>query len=498
MRTHAAHPSPPAPDHRPGEDAGAPAVLSDPTLTHPPRRRRLLEGVAFVAGWIGLGMLLPIGQAGHLLLVAPLAVGFQRMVRRRPVLELWARGGGKVARDRWDRAAFTALALSAVASFVARGLGDDQWVETFWTAGVMAVAFAAGYLIFRRAFVAFTVAAMLVAATGWLMTPQLSAQRSGDPQLLAQLTGLEGYRDLSVAVVDLSAPQQVRYANTGSTNTTRFEVGSITKALTGLVIADAVKRGEVNLASPVSAYLPLKGARSGSATMRQLVTHTSGYPADSSATFARAMWSMPLGLSPVSTNLDQTMQEIHGAALSQRGTFAYSNLGAAAAGQATASAAGMSYPDLMATRLFEPMRMTDTTVQTRPMVAGGKGASGRPVQPWVEDGLAPAGGVVSTSKDLSILATAILNGTAPGLDALTGTTATATAGTDHGMSQRIGVFWHSHRHDDSHVMTGHSGMTGGYSSYLGFDLVRRKAVIVLSDVARSVDDLGMDLLSQDS
>ena len=70
----------------------------------------------------------------------------------------------------------------------------------------------------------------------------------------------------------------------------------------------------------------------------------------------------------------------------------------------------MGHPDLMRTRLFEPMRMSDTAVQTTPMVAGGNGASGRPVQPWVMHGLAPEGGVVSTSKDLAILATAILNG----------------------------------------------------------------------------------------
>ena len=42
----------------------------------------------------------------------------------------------------------------------------------------------------------------------------------------------------------------------------------MTKAMTGLVIADAVRRGEIRMDAPVAIYLPqLKGSPAGTATM---------------------------------------------------------------------------------------------------------------------------------------------------------------------------------------------------------------------------------------
>ena len=47
--------------------------------------------------------------------------------------------------------------------------------------------------------------------------------------------------------------------------------------MTGLVIADAVERGEVRMNVPVSTYLPqLAGSRAGTVTLHELVTHTAG------------------------------------------------------------------------------------------------------------------------------------------------------------------------------------------------------------------------------
>jgi hypothetical protein len=43
-------------------------------------------------------------------------------------------------------------------------------------------------------------------------------------------------------------------------------------------------------------------------------------------------------------------------------------------------------------------------------------------------------------------------------------------------------------------MVWHNGGTGGYRSFIGLDLERRRAVVVLSDVAVSVDDFATELL----
>src|SRR5476649_1739383 len=63
---------------------------------------------------------------------------------------------------------------------------------------------------------------------------------------------------------------------------TIFEIGSITKVFTSLLLADAVQRHEVALTDPVAKYLPATVTmpeRSGHAmTLQDLATHTSGLP----------------------------------------------------------------------------------------------------------------------------------------------------------------------------------------------------------------------------
>ena len=59
-----------------------------------------------------------------------------------------------------------------------------------------------------------------------------------------------------------------------------FEIGSITKALTGVLLAEMVLRGEVALADPLSRHLPgLRPAwRCRAPTLLELATHRSGLP----------------------------------------------------------------------------------------------------------------------------------------------------------------------------------------------------------------------------
>ena len=48
------------------------------------------------------------------------------------------------------------------------------------------------------------------------------------------------------------------------------------------------------------------------------------------------------------------------------------------------------------------------------------------------------------------------------------------------------------------MITWHNGRTGGYASFLGFDLAERRAIIVLADVSKNVDALALRLLNQPS
>jgi CubicO group peptidase (beta-lactamase class C family) len=337
-----------------------------------------------------------------------------------------------------------------------------------------------------------TVVVVALAAVSWPSKPTWAAERSGDAALLARLAGLQGYHRMSVAVVDAGpGGAKVRRADIGADGSTPYEAGSVTKALTGLVIADGVRRGELKLDQRASDFLDLGGTAAGEVSLRELVTQSSGYPRLGAKTQRRGQLTAFTGGNPYTADDADLLVEVREVEPSGRGSYAYSNLGAAVAGQAAARAAGLSYPDLMRTRLFEPLGMSRTLVSDREVVEPGLSERGLEMDPWVMHAYSPAGGVVTTRDDLVLLAEAVLAGRAPGMAALT-----PLAGTDRA-SARIGMFWQTSTKGDLQVVW-HNGRTGGYSSFVGFDRKRQRAVVLLSDVSKSVDDVALDLLTAKS
>ena len=320
----------------------------------------------------------------------------------------------------------------------------------------------------------------------------MSSQRTGDADLLDQIGTPEGHWNLAVTLVDLDAAQPVRRANIGADENTVFEAGSLTKALTGLVLADSVQRGEVRLEDPVEKYVDLQKSSAGAVTLRELATHRGGYPRLGRRTYWAGLTTTFTAGNPYGADRDQLLAEAAAAEVKNRGAYEYSNLGAAVAGQAAAAAAGLSYADYMQARVFGPLRMTSTKIADRPEVAKGLTDRGRPSEPWVMDGYAPAGGAVTTAGDLTKLAQAVLAGKAPGMEALT----PIAKGSEP--DRRIGLFWIQSRVGERDTLVSwHNGRTGGYASFVGFDLAQRRAVIVLSDVSRNVDELAVRLLTEE-
>jgi CubicO group peptidase (beta-lactamase class C family) len=467
------------------------------------RRVEVVAGIGLVAVWLVLGFLLGLGFVGFVLLGVLLLAAFQTLVRRRSLRRLLVRDTASFAHSWAGKLLVTAVLFAIPATMVLFSVAGGRYgryADDSWKALLMLVVLVGSYLASRRIVLTVLIGAVTVAAVSWVLSPELATTRNGDPTVLAHLDqqagwgNLAGYHDVAVAEVDLDAAQPVRLAGIGADHTTAMEVGSMTKAMTGLVIADAVRRGEIHMDAPVATYLPqLKGFPAGTATMHELVTHTSGYAEFGAETVRRAAWRAPLGLNFFTADGPQMTEETRAQALSGRGHYAYSTLGSAIAGQAVAAAAHMSYVDLMRTRLFEPLGMSRTAIEVdHALVAGGRSQTGLPVQPWVMDAYAPGAAAVSTTGDLAKLATALLDGTAPGMAALEPTTATDQS------NSRIGNFWWISTWQTGQTITHHAGQTGGYASYLGLDRPRRKAVIVLSAVANDAGDLGSQLLADRS
>ena len=65
------------------------------------------------------------------------------------------------------------------------------------------------------------------------------------------------------------------YTSDGVTETSRFDVGSISKTFTAQIILGLVCEGRLSLDDTADAYLPLR--RGKYPTIAQLLTHTAGY-----------------------------------------------------------------------------------------------------------------------------------------------------------------------------------------------------------------------------
>ena len=270
--------------------------------------------------------------------------------------------------------------------------------------------------------------ASIIAVLGVLARPNppsLSTNVTGDLALAARVRPLlHGALDrVSVVTIDGNL---VTFAHFGANNDSEYEIGSITKTVTSMLLADAIARGEVTADTTVGELLPLAGAPVADVSLAELASHRSGLPKVAN----RLQDLVPLYLlavthrNPYIHDVDGVIDLARAATLSDRGQFAYSNLGGALLGHALASASNMDYLRLVQERVFTPLGMSASSV---PIMAGnlpdnaqtGYSVTGRAEPPWTMNGWAPAGGIRSTPADMVHYAQALLNGSAPGIDALT-------------------------------------------------------------------------------
>lgn len=142
---------------------------------------------------------------------------------------------------------------------------------------------------------------------------------------------------------------------------TLFQIGSVTKSLTGTAIVALAGRGLLDLDAPVTTYVPGltlgEPAAATPVTLRQLLSHTSGLPWDQITPRRLFGPRDPAGLAAY------VERELPARALvAPPGTlFNYSNPGFNLAGRVAEVVTGTTYPELMARSLFEPLGMTRTT-----------------------------------------------------------------------------------------------------------------------------------------
>jgi len=272
---------------------------------------------------------------------------------------------------------------------------------------------------------------------------------------------------------------------------TVFEIGSITKTFTALLLWQAVQNGSVTLDDPISKYLP-QGARAPSRngkeiTLAQLATHTSGLP------------RLPANLAPRDGRnpyADYTVTELFdglGSLVLENdpgAKYDYSNLGAGLLGELLALRAGTTYEALVADRICRPLGLKDTGVslndEQRRRLAPGYTADGKRTPNWDIRGIPGAGALRSTVHDLlRYLEANFGDAYAPAQVPRVSVDGTVS----------VGLGWHLLSvTPKAPRIVWHNGGTGGYRCFVGFVRETRTAVVVLSNSGAEVDPLGVALV----
>jgi CubicO group peptidase (beta-lactamase class C family) len=273
-----------------------------------------------------------------------------------------------------------------------------------------------------------------------------------------------------------------------------FEIGSISKVFTGLLLAQAVERGELKLDTTLGslkltrAPLPSKVA---AITLRQLVTHTSCLPNDPNDIADETNRTETLAHYP-RTRLWSALasqQMSHEAPCDAE----YSNFGFGVLGEALAAHYRTSWEQLVRLRITAPLGMRETIGHV-----GGKAGKlavaygdDKRVKPWLAWGaFAGAGGLYSNARDMLTFSRALLAGRKGPLGAAAERVLEPLSGSEIAYAIEIRGFAKQRTYSKN-------GRTGGYSSYWSILPDTHEALIVLASNADAHGDgLGREILAQ--
>ena len=278
---------------------------------------------------------------------------------------------------------------------------------------------------------------------------------------------------------------------------TVFEIGSITKIFTALLLADMIERGEVALDDPLSKYLPSSvtvPSRNGRAiTLADLTTHTSGLPRLPTNIEAKSL-DNPYAAYDVT----KLYAFLSGYQLTRDpgSQWEYSNLGGGLLGHVLTLRAGMTYEQLVKTRILDPLGMASTSItltsgqQQRLATAHDETLS--PVGLWDLNVLAGAGALRSTADDLLTFAAAnagLID--TPLKNAMARMRQLRRPGLAPGAQQAMG--WIVLKPMGSDVFL-HDGGTHGFRSAIAVDPANRRAAVAWANAPIDVTDLTAHLV----
>lgn len=329
------------------------------------------------------------------------------------------------------------------------------------------------------------------------MLPRASERhRAQVEQIVAPL--IDGERSRSVVVGLLHQETEVygfgREHDDGARapdGDTLYEIGSVSKVFTALLLAREVEDGKLSPQDRLSKLLPADvrvPEKDGKPiTLIQLATHTSGLPRLPS-NMTRAHPEDPYV--DYDARLLYAFLQEHSLKTTPGVEQSYSNLGAGALGHALSRFRKQSYEQAVLERIARPLGMTHTRIalgELSARLADGHDDQGNRVAPWHFDAMAGAGAIRSTAFDLLRFMKANLDPAPTSLGRAIARShqvqfTKGDARTAYGwFMTKSGRFWHN-------------GQTAGHHCIVMWDPDDDLAVVVLGDARMILDRVGIALM----
>jgi CubicO group peptidase (beta-lactamase class C family) len=279
-------------------------------------------------------------------------------------------------------------------------------------------------------------------------------------------------------------------------NASIYEIGSISKSFTGILLAKAIEEQKVKADDDIRKYLPEScknlSYKNTPVTLVQLANHTAGIPRlpenltdqknfdekDPYHHYTKELLFAYLGKLKLKT-MPGTVSE-------------YSNTGMALLGVILEGVYGKSYEALVKEKITEPLHMAHTYQEVPaaelPKFCTGYDEKGHETPYWNLGDIPACGGLRSTISDMMLYLEANVEEKDPAIKLSHVTTF------QNGKYNSLGMAWHKQQSLSGDELIWHNGGTYGFSSFMGLSKGKGYGVVVLSNSGNNVDALAISIL----
>ena len=273
---------------------------------------------------------------------------------------------------------------------------------------------------------------------------------------------------------------------------TIFEIGSISKVFTTLILADMVEKNEISLDDPIGKFLPEKvktPSKNGKQiTLLDLARHTSGLP-----TFPDdfPLWDVNKHNEYDREKMYDYLERFE-PSREIGSQFEYSNMGNSLLGHILSLHADKNYEELLKERILGKLEMESTCIKQCDHLRE-RFATPHLLGEQIEEinlskDMVSAGEIRSSGKDMLVFLFYAMGQKDSSLKNAFELAQSSNFKANDDMS--IGLAWITSENEGQKIIW-HNGGTNGFSSFLGFDPESKQGILILTNSRLNVDDIAL-------